>query len=428
MRSFLIVSIIAMTGIGCSSDVEIHAPEDAISESCLQGKIHNTAISCLTPREKIASDATGEVALVVFIEPGDYSSNMATQDENVRLVANSIPSDISRIKPFLRQIMINLSVAHLRNLIETHGSRYDHIYFFRSDVNWDTSSVALALKNVLTLNKTVDILMQVHGSQGAIALDPNLQVKITVADIQGMKDVLSKVQRDRVRAIFNSACYSASYPDVGTSSIAKSLVDLFPRSVSYGSFGVNYGPLHRDMVGFESYYARGATVSSAVDFGNLVLTKMISGAYTHARNKLNFPVFSIKGQARYFGFRKTEWQTVKLPALAFPESEHWKSYAFMFYGQDSQNPSIYSKFSDRYEEVDLRAPASYLNPPGCFFKGKHMAHGSVAADWKFEYSGQGENSYESNVTEYKITCANGNLISEKVFAPIAFDPSSTGGY
>lgn len=432
MLKKLVVLLFPFALYSCTSDVEIHAPDNGIISLCSQGMIGNTRVSCATPGTRIASAAQGNTALIVFIEPGDYNSNIAQADESVRIVANSIPADFAGIKPHLRQIMINLAVGHLKFLVNTYGSRYDHIYLLRSDVAWTASSMALTFKNVLTYNKTVDILLQIHGSPGAVALDSSLSRRMTVADLNNMKSTLSLAQRERVRSIINTACYSASngYYSGVYSSIAQSLVSLFPRATTYGGYGINYGAIHRDMVTFENYYARGWDFYySASYFSNLVMTRTIASGYSAPRSTLPFPVFTVRGQARYFGFTKTEWQTVKLPALSFTGAQHDASRAYLFYGASSGNTSIYSRYGDRYAETDTRAPSAYLAPALCLYQGRFLNHGTVFSEYEYVQIGSAYDGYQQ-VNEYRVSCYDGAV--SRVYVqpppPPPQDPWYGGGY
>lgn len=430
MLKKLSLLIVAAAITGCSTDAEIHSPDDGIISLCAAGSLGASRVSCVTPGKRIASAAQGNTALVVFIEPGDYNSIAAQQDESVRLVANSIPSQFSGIKPYLRQIMINLAVGHLKFLVGTYGSRYDHIYLLRSDVAWSASSLALALKNVLTYNKTVDLLLQVHGSPGAVALNSGLSSRMTVADLNNMKATLSLTQRERVRSIFNSACYSAAnaYVSGVTSSIAASLVSLFPRATTYGGYGVNYGAIHRDMVNFENYYARGWDFYySSGTFTNSVMTRTIASGYSATRTTLPFPVFSVKGVARYIGFSKTEWQTVKLPALSFVGSQHDASRAYLFVGSASGNTTVATRFADRFAETDLRAPLSYLAPALCMYQGRFLNHGSTFSEYEYINTGSGYDMYQI-VNQYQVSCSDGQVSRVYVAPPPPVDPGYGGGY
>ncbi len=414
----LVLLILTGSLAACTSDVELHAPEDGIIAACSQGSISSTRISCVTPYTKIASAAQGNTALIVFIEPGDYNSNLAVADESVRVVASSIPSDLTQIKPFLRQIMINLSVAHINYLVRTYGSRYDHIYFLRSDVAWSAGAVALAFKNVLTYNKTVDVLLQLHGSPGAVALNSTLSTKMSVADLNNMKSSLSLTQRERVRSIFNTACYSAQYGYYNGiySSIAQSLVSVFPRATTYGNYGVNYGAIQRDMVNFENYYARGWDFYySSGYFANLVMTRSIASNYSAPRSTLPFPVFSIKGQARYLGFTKTEWKNVQLPALSFSTYQQDSSRAYLHVGASSANTSVYTRYADRYGETDLRLPAAYLAPALCLYQGRFLAHGSSFSEYETQQIGSSYDGYFIT-NEFRVTCYDGQ-VSRVYLAP-----------
>lgn len=416
----------------CTSGVEIHAPDDGIISLCAQGSIGSTRISCATPGTRIASAAQGNTALIVFIEPGDYNSNLAQADESVRLVANSIPGEFAGIKPHLRQIMINLAVGHLRFLVNTYGYRYDHIYLLRSDVAWSASSMALAFKNVLTYNKTVDILLQIHGSPGAVALNSTLSSKMTIADLNNMKSTLSLAQRERVRSIINTSCYSASsaYYSGIVSSFAQSLVSLFPRATTYGGYGINYGALHRDIVSFENYYARGWDFYyTASGFSNLVMTRTIASGYSAPRATLPFPVFTVKGQARYLGFTKTQWQTVKLPALSFTGYQHDASRAYLFYGASSGNTTIYTRYADRYAETDTRAPSAYLAPALCLYQGRFLNHGTVFSEYEYIQIGSAYDGYQQ-VNEYRVSCYDGQMSRVYVAPPPPppQDPWYGGGY
>lgn len=413
----------------CSADIEIHSPEDGIISLCNTGSLSNTRVSCITPGERIASYAQGNTALVVYIEPGDYNSNLAIADESVRVVANSIPNEYANIKPYLRQIMINLAVSHIRYLVTTYGSRYDHIYIFRSDTVWTPSAITLALKNVLTYNKTVDLMLQVHGNPGSLALNSTLTNRLTVADINNMKNTLSVTQRDRVRSIFNTACYSAVYGNYGGiySSVAQSLVNVFPRATTYGDYGVNYGAIHRDAVAFENYYARGWDFYySAGSFSNTVMTRTIASSYTATRTTLPFPLFSIRGVARYVGMTKTEWQTIKLPALSFTGYQHDSSRAYLHYGSASANSTISTRFADRTAETDLRLPSSYLAPSSCLVEGKFLPHGYTNKE--YVYTWNFDTYPRQQISKiYSVSCIDGRY-SKTDITPPPPPPEYGGGY
>jgi hypothetical protein len=295
-------------------EAQVHSPEDMISEMCQAGSYNGTIIRCVNSNGTLQSRLKTEIktesrALFVFAEPGDYASNAALGDETVRAIAQNVPS---MFRPLLRQVMINLVVGHQKMLMDTQGKKYDVIYYARSNQYWNASGFVTGLENVIRNHTTVDLFLLVHGGRSNISLNPNLQTKVTDVDLDTLNHRLSTEARSRVRAIFLTACYAAEKNYLSSHSITSKLVSIFPKAMTYGSKGVNYGPIHRDMMAFEFYY-KNWMFTSAVSLGNQVLTKNIRNG--QERTQLDMPVFSVRGQGRYFGIQKTKREIIKITPL-----------------------------------------------------------------------------------------------------------------
>lgn len=322
--------------LGCLSlisclEAEVHSPEDMIADMCRSGSFGGTIIRCVNSQGSLQSQNRTPInsesrALFVFTEPGDYSSNFALADETVRAIANNVQSNF---RPLLRQVMINLVVGQIKMLINTQGKKYDVIYFARTNESWTANGFTRAIENVVRNHSTVDMFLLVHGGRSSLSLSPNLQTKVTDVDLNSIQNNLSLAARNRVRSIFLTACYAAS-PAYGSNSIAMKLVTLFPKAMTYGSSGVNYGPIHRDMMAFEFYY-KNWMFSHAIGLGNQVLSKNIKDG--KERTELHMPVISVKGQARYAGFSKTKKEIIRITPLRLNYYLIQNSKAGIFYNQ-----------------------------------------------------------------------------------------------
>ncbi len=295
-------------------EAEIHSPDDMIADLCRGGSYGQTLIRCINSDGQLQSQLRNPInlesrALFVFIEPGDYASNAALRDEALKAVATGIDT---KFRPLLRQVMINLVVGHQKMLIDQVGKKYDVIYYARTNQRWSATGLLKAMENVVRNHSTVDMLLAVHGSRSALTINSDLQTRVTDVDFSTLQSRLSPEARGRVRSIFMTACYAGQRAFGADFSIAEKLVSIFPKAIAYGSQGVNYGPVHRDLMAFEYYY-RNWTFTSAIDLGNRVLsTKIKDGT---PRTELSMPVLSVMGQGRFAGFKKSSRELIKIPAL-----------------------------------------------------------------------------------------------------------------
>lgn len=329
MKWLKILLLLSTLSLVSCLEAEIHSPNDMVNDMCSAGVYGQTLIRCVNGNGVLSSQLSNNVeknsrALFVFIEPGDYSSNLAMQDEALRAVSNGIET---RFRPILRQIMINLVVGHQKMLMDQVGKKYDVIYYARTNERWSSRGFVDAIENVTRNHSTVDMLLAVHGGQSSLSLNSDLQTRVTTVDLNSLHSRLSVEARNRVRAIFLTACYSGRARDTVSTSVAEELVSIFPKAMTYGSQGVNFGPVHRDLMAFEYYY-RGWGFTSAVWLGNQVLTKNIKDG--QPRTKLSMPVFSVKGRARYMGFTKSRREIIKIPALNVNSYTTSLAYAYIY--------------------------------------------------------------------------------------------------
>lgn len=323
--------------LGCLSlvsclEAEVHSPEDMLSETCKAGVYGETIIRCVNSSGSLQSQKMTNIkvesrALYVFVEPGDYNSNLALADETMRAVANNVPRIF---RPLLRQVMINLVVAQFKTLMNTQGKKYDVIYFARSNEYWTPDGFVKSIENVVRNHSTVDLFLFVHGGRSSIYLNPDLQSRVTDVDFNSIQYNLTYAARNRVRSIFMTACYAGAVSSDSKYSIASKLVTVFPKAMAYGAQGVNYGPIHRDMMAFEMYY-KNWMFTNAVELGNRVLSKNIKNG--QERTLLHMPVFSIKGQARYLGARKSRREIVRIEPLRLNPYIIHNAKAGFFYNQ-----------------------------------------------------------------------------------------------
>jgi hypothetical protein len=331
LKLLLVVS--ALNLVSCL-DAEIHAPDDSVSELCKVGNYGGTVIRCINSAGQLQSQNTSKIglesrALFVFIEPGDYSSNLALQDETLRAVSSGVDH---RFRPILRQVMINLIVGHQKMLLNQVGKKYDLIYYARTNERWTANGFLSAMENVIRNHTTVDMLLAVHGARSNLAINPDLQTLVSDYDLNSIQSKLSVQARSRVRSIFLTACYAQEASSNYRMSISAQLTKVFPNAITYGSKGINYGPVHRDLIAFEYYY-RNWNFSSAINLGNYVISKNIKDG--QPRQRLSMPVFSVKGQARYMGFKKSRTEIIRIPALALNSTISAMSHAYLNYNQIS---------------------------------------------------------------------------------------------
>jgi hypothetical protein len=174
-------------------------------------------------------------------------------------------------------------------MLEVNGKKYGRIYLVRSDV--ESKSLFLnSLGRITSAHNKVDVLLAIHGGVGSWQLSPDLRTNLTGNELVSFAtSQLTLAQRNKVRAVFSTACYAAS----GSLPMTSAVTQAFPSSVTYGSLGINWGPMHRDFTAFEAYYAGRGFSDSVVNMGNYVLTK--NTATGGPRSHLNFPTVLGRG-------------------------------------------------------------------------------------------------------------------------------------
>lgn len=81
--------------------------------------------------------------------------------------------------------------------------------------------------------------------------------------------------------------------------MTSALATAFPSSVSYGSASVNWMPVHRDFLAFDTYY-RGASMAASLDTANTVLRNNAAGGAP--RTYATYPTVLGKGCWTVFDF------------------------------------------------------------------------------------------------------------------------------
>ncbi len=259
--------------VGCSSQLTFETPGDHFADVCKSRKWRRMDVDC---GDKVRDTKfRGGKALVLFVEPGEYDYNGAVVGMGIM---SGLPSEL---QPHFRVIVSNMMFAAMDRVFETGGSKYTQIYVARSQ-DMAKEKLLSSLKAALSRHDSVDAFFSAHGAPGRMITDRLGREQLTVQDLDTWaKRDLSYGERRRFRTLFTTLCYFSSgewsYSEENGYSRGKSVMsgftEQFPRLNTYGSYDINYGPLHRDVPAFQSYYAKGAVFVDAVEQGNHLLER-----------------------------------------------------------------------------------------------------------------------------------------------------------
>jgi hypothetical protein len=295
--------ILAISASGCSRNLAYDAPRDQLADFC-SGTFVNTPSFCVTPlwastgyiqaevqqvcdwvyNWKIDEDvyvctpgspavrfSFGSTAgLIVVIEGGNGDANAT----NLATLRQGLPAELL---PHFRTLHGDIVAAYLAKVLQDSGKKYGRVYLVRS--NGESKSLFLGtLRQATALHSTVDVLLAIHGNPGAWSFSPDLNTVLTSSElVSWASSTMSVIQRNRIRAVFSTACYADQPPSATVPSMTSALTTAFPASVTYGSMYVNWVPLTRDLLAFERWYG-GDSVPGAVSVvNNFIRNDMVNG-------------------------------------------------------------------------------------------------------------------------------------------------------
>lgn len=290
LKTVLFFAAISSFGLSCSVNVEYEAPRDQIADMC-SGTFVNTPSTCVDSNiTSMYIPVQNNNALILVTEPGYIDATAS----NLAALKNTFPPALA---PHFRTLQNNILSAYISKMLQVSGQKYGRIFLVRS--NTESKSLLLeTIKRATNAHNKVDLLLAIHGNRGSWLLDPNLSENYALNSSQLVSfanSQLTQTQRNKIRAVFSTACYgdSPTYYPYYMPSMSAAISQVFPYSVTYGSTGVNWAPMHRDFTAFEYYYSGNPFYAGILYMGNYVLNYDAStGA---ARTALNFPTILGRG-------------------------------------------------------------------------------------------------------------------------------------
>jgi Stigma-specific protein, Stig1 len=261
-----------------------------------------------TPAVRFAPEASA--ALVLVVEGGSADANAT----NLQALKANLPPELV---PYFRTLHGDVVAGYLSKLLQDGGKKYGRIYLVRSST--ESKSLLLGtLVQATALHAKVDLILAIHGSPSNWSFSPDLNTLLWGDELVAWASAnMTLGMRNKVRAVFSTACYSDTPASPFLLSMTGAIVTAFPAALTYGSAGVNWVPIHRDFHAFERWYG-GDSVSGAVSIANWsVRNNVISN---QPRSQARLPTVLGTGCAQLVDFlgisyTRCEDQTISLGSL-----------------------------------------------------------------------------------------------------------------